>query len=293
MKILVTGAQGQIGRELVAIAASHGYEVFAAGRAELDITNADNVNALFKQHNPDIVINAAAYTAVDKAETEQDMAYAINRDGAKNLGLACKEHSIPLFHISTDYVFNGEKNEPYKEDDEVSPLGVYGESKWQGEQAIREHHTKSLILRVAWVFGAQGNNFVKTMLRLANERNELNVVADQFGGPSPAKEIALALIQLVDLYKQNNNFDWGTYHFCGKPKTTWHDFANEIFNQANKIGILNKKITVNAITTEQYPTPAKRPQNSMLDCAKIKETFDIDMPDWRAGLLNVLTEINN
>lgn len=293
MKILVSGAQGQVGRELVSVAESQGYDVIAAARAELDITNADNVNSLFKQHKPDIVINAAAYTAVDKSETEQEMAYAINRDGAKNLALACHKYAIPLLHISTDYVFNGDKSEAYKEDDDVSPLGIYGESKWQGEQAIRDNHQKSLILRVAWVFGAQGNNFVKTMLRLANERDELNVVADQYGGPSPASDIALALIKLVDLYKQNNDLDWGTYHFCGTPKTTWYDFANEIFNQANKIELLNKKITVNAITTEQYPTPAKRPQNSMLDCSKIKETFGIDMPDWRAGLFKVLTEIHN
>ena len=291
MKVLITGAQGQVGKELTQIANKKGFDVIAAGRAELDITQTQNIEDYITQCQPDIVINAAAFTAVDKAESEQDLAFAINRDGAKNIAGACKKHNIPLLHISTDYVFDGTKSKPYSEDDSVSPLGVYGESKWQGEEAIRNNLSDYLILRVAWVFGAQGNNFVKTMLRLGNDKSELNVVADQFGGPSPAKDIALTLIDLVEQYQKNNTLTWGTYHYCGKSKTTWYDFAKEIFNQAFILGLLDKEIKVNPITTAEYPTAAKRPGNSMLDCSKLKKTFGIEMPEWKEALKSVLMEL--
>lgn len=290
MKILITGAQGQVGKELVSIAKQH-YDVIAAGRDELDITQGKDVAEYIESSQPDIVINAAAYTAVDKAEEDQEIAYAINRDGAKNLAIACAQHNIPLLHISTDYVFDGSKIDAYSETDSVSPLGIYGDSKWQGEEAIRTQPTQHIILRVAWVFGAHGNNFVKTMLRLAKDRNELNVVADQFGGPSPAKSIAKTLISLVDIYQKDKSLNWGTYHYCGTDKTNWCDFAKEIFRQANDKGLINKEIRVNSITTAEYPTLAKRPQNSMLNCEKIKNTFGIDMPDWHDGLNEVLTEL--
>lgn len=291
MKILITGAHGQVGSELVIVANKHGYDVIAASRSELDITQEKDVLATIQQTQPDIVINAAAYTAVDKAEEEQDIAYAINRDGAKNIALACAKQSIPLLHISTDYVFNGSQDEPYSETDTVSPLGVYGKSKWDGEESIREHMEQFIILRVAWVFGSQGNNFVKTMLRLGNERDELNVVADQFGGPTPAKYIADTLISLATLYKKEKKLKWGIYHYCGTTKTTWYDFAKEIFEQANKIELLNKNIQVNPITTTQYPTPAKRPKKSMLDCSRIYDTFGIKMPDWKIALKEVLADL--
>ncbi len=291
MKILITGAQGQVGKELVHIAIKREYNVIAAGRAELDITQKNNAEVYINNLQPDLVINAAAYTAVDKAEEEQDLAYAINRDGAENIAAACKKLNIPLFHISTDYVFDGSKLEPYSENDPVSPLGIYGISKWHGEEAIRQHLPHHLILRVAWVFGAQGNNFVKTMLRLGKDRDELNVVSDQFGGPSPAKNIAQTLINLADQYQQQQILAWGTYHYCGSLKTSWYDFAREIFSQAVKMGMLNKKVKVNPITTAEYPTAAKRPVNSMLDCSKLKTTFGIEMPDWQNALKQVLTEL--
>lgn len=291
MKILITGAQGQVGKELTTIANEEGFDVIAAGRADLDITEAQNVEEYISQCQPNIVINAAAHTAVDKAESEQDLAFAINQNGAENIALACNGLNIPLLHISTDYVFDGSKAEPYNEDDAVSPLGVYGNSKWQGEEVIRKNVNAHIILRVAWVFGAQGNNFVKTMLRLGKERDELSVVADQFGGPSPAKNIAQTLIELVKQYQNNKSLAWGTYHYCGKEKTTWYGFAEEIFKQANESGLLNKKIKVNPISTAEYPTPAKRPANSMLDCTKIKTTFGIDMPEWKDALKLVLTEL--
>ena len=292
MKILITGAQGQVGSELVAIANQSNYNVIAATRSDLDITNEKNVEAYISQVKPDIIINAAAYTAVDKAEEEQDIAYAINCDGAKNLAIACSIQNIPLLHISTDYVCDGSNAAAYNENEAVSPLGIYGESKWQGEEAIRTHLSQHIILRVAWVFGAKGNNFVKTMLRLGSDREELNVVADQFGGPTSAKSIAKTLIHLVESYQQDKNLEWGTYHYCGKEKTNWCDFAIEIFKQANNIGLLQKDMQVNAISTAEYPTLAKRPENSMLDCSKIKNTFEIDMPDWRVELKQVLSELH-
>lgn len=291
MNVLITGAHGQVGKELTSIANKKGFNVVAASRADLDISNAQNVEQYMAQCQPDIVINAAAHTAVDKAENEHDLAFTINRDGAANLAITCSKLDIPLFHISTDYVFDGTKTEPYTENDKVSPLGVYGESKWQGEEAIRQNLNHFIILRVAWVFGAQGNNFVKTMLRLGESRDELNVVADQFGGPSPAIDIAQTLITLVEQFQQNKTLAWGTYHYCGNEKTTWYDFAREIFKQAFELGILNKQVTVNPITTAEYPTAAKRPENSMLDCSKIKTTFGIDMPEWKTGLKQVLTTL--
>ena len=291
MKVLITGAQGQVGKELTQIANEKGFDVVAASRADLDITQAQSVENYITQCQPDIVINAAAFTAVDKAESEQDLAFAINRDGAKNIAGACKKQNIPLLHISTDYVFDGTKSESYSEDDTVSPLGVYGESKWQGEEAIRQGLSNYIILRVAWVFGAQGNNFVKTMLRLGHDRDELNVVADQFGGPSPAKNIAQTLIDLVEQYQKNNNLAWGTYHYCGNQKTTWYDFAKEIFKQAFELKLLNKEVKVNPITTAEYPTAAKRPENSMLNCSKLRSTFGIEMPEWKKALKQVLMEL--
>ena len=291
MKVLITGAQGQVGKELSLLAKEKGFEVIAAGRAELDITQAQSVESYINEMQPDIVINAAAHTAVDKAEDEQDLAFAINRDGAKNIALTCCKKSIPLLHISTDYVFDGTKYEPYNENDTVSPLGVYGTSKWQGEEAIRQDLSEHIILRVAWVFGAQGNNFVKTMLRLGKDRDELNVVADQFGSPSPAKNIAQTLISLAEKYQQNKTLAWGTYHYCGKEKTTWYDFATEIFDQAFELGLLSKRIKVNPITTAEYPTPAKRPSNSMLDCSKLETAFGIEMPEWKEALQKVLLEL--
>ena len=291
MKILITGAQGQVGKELVSIANQRGFDVIAAGQTELDITQLKNIESYVEVHQPDLVINAAAYTAVNKAEEEQDITYAINRDGTANLAAVSKEKNIPLLHISTDYVFDGTKSEAYSENDAVSPLGIYGISKWQGEETIRQTLPEHIILRVAWVFGTQGNNFVKTMLRLAKDRDELSVVADQFGRPSPAKDIAKTLIILAEQYQKEKTLEWGTYHYCGDEKVSWCGFAKEIFKQAKEQGLIEKDIKVNAITTAEYQDPTKRPANSMLDCEKIKNTFGIEMPSWKESLNQVLTEL--
>ena len=284
MKILITGAQAQVGKELVSIANQRGFDVIAAGQTELDITQLKNIESYVEVHQPDLVINAAAYTAVNKAEEEQDITYAINRDGTANLAAVSKEKNIPLLHISTDYVFDGTKSEAYSENDAVSPLGIYGISKWQGEETIRQTLPEHIILRVAWVFGAQGNNFVKTMLRLAKDRDELSVVADQFGRPSSSKDIAKTLIILAEQYQKEKTLEWGTYHYCGDEKVSWCGFAKEILKQAKEQGLIEKDIKVNAITTAEYQDPTKRPANSMLDCEKIKNTFGIIMlgeyQDW-------------
>ena len=291
MKILITGAQGQVGKELVSIANQRGFDVIAAGQTELDITQLKNIESYVEVHQPDLVINAAAYTAVNKAEEEQDITYAINRDGTANLAAVSKEKNIPLLHISTDYVFDGTKSEAYSENDAVSPLGIYGISKWQGEETIRQTLPEHIILRVAWVFGAQGNNFVKTMLRLAKDRDELSVIEDQFGGPSPAKDIAKTLIILAEQYQKEKTLEWGAYHYCGDEKVSWCGFAKEILKQAKEQGLIEKDIKVNAITTAEYQDPTKRPANSMLDCEKIKNTFGIEMPSWKESLNQVLTEL--
>lgn len=291
MKILITGAQGQVGSELVKTVDASNFDVLAATRNELDITQSKIVETYIQLHKPDIVINAAAYTAVDKAEKESVLAETINHHGTENLAISCAKHNIPLFHISTDYIFDGSKSEPYLEDDNSLPLGVYGESKWLGEQAIRQHIQNFIILRVAWVFGTTGNNFVKTMLRLGKEKDEINVVADQYGGPSPANDISQTLVSLAKRYQQDKKLPWGTYHYCGTPKTSWYEFATEIFKQANEMGLISKKIQVSPITTIQYPTPAKRPANSMLNCSKLKDTFGIDMPDWRESLKQILVKL--
>ena len=291
MKILITGAQGQVGKELVSIANQRGFDVIAAGQTELDITQLKNIESYVEVHQPDLVINAAAYTAVNKAEEEQDITYAINRDGTANLAAVSKEKNIPLLHISTDYVFDGTKSEAYSENDAVSPLGIYGISKWQGEETIRQTLPEHIILRVAWVFGAQGNNFVKTMLRLAKDRDQLSGVADQFGRPSPAKDIAKTLIILAEQYQKEKTLEWGTYHYCGDEKVSWCGFAKEILKQAKEQGLIEKDIKVNAITTAEYQDPTKRPANSMLDCEKIKNTFGIEMPSWKESLNQVLTEL--
>lgn len=288
MRVLVTGAQGQVGTELISRGREQGLRMIAAGRGELDITAEEAVSACFNGSSPDIVINAAAYTAVDKAEQESALANTINRDGPALLAKECARRNIPLLHISTDYVFDGTKDGAYDEDDRPNPQGVYGKSKLEGEKAVERTLEQHVILRVAWVFGATGGNFVRTMLRLGNERDELNVVADQRGGPTWAGDIASVLLSIVERYHKGGAIPWGTYHYIGKPVTTWHGFAQAIFDAAMAEGMLEKAPGINAITTAEYSTPAVRPKNSVLDCRKIERLLGISQPDWRFGLKSVL-----
>jgi dTDP-4-dehydrorhamnose reductase len=278
MKLVVTGANGQVGWELTRRAAGH--QVAALDLAELDITDARAVHDALVKHDAEAVINAAAYTAVDKAEQEPELAFAVNRDGPANLASSCADLGIPLLHISTDYVFDGNQTAPYREDDPVAPLGVYGLSKWAGEEAVRLTLPKHIVLRVSWVFGVHGHNFVKTILRLAGEREELRVVADQRGCPTFAGDIAEVLLALVD---RSGDAPWGTYHYCGTPATTWHGFAQAIVKSACIRGPIRAKNII-PITTAEYPTPAKRPVNSVLDCSRLHKSFGIAPGPWETGL---------
>ena len=284
MRILVIGARGQVGWELTRRAPAFGHEALAWDVAELDITDAAAVDRALAASNAEVVINAAAYTAVDKAEQEPELAFAVNRDGPAHLAAACARLQIPLLHISTDYVYDGRKPGPYVEDDATAPLGVYGASKLAGDEAVRRLLSRHVILRVSWVFGVHGHNFVKTILRLAREREELRVVADQHGGPTFAGDIADTLLELAGrTTEMDANANWGTYHYCGEPATTWHGFASAIVEMARARESLRVQ-SVTAITTADYPTPAARPANSVLDCARLAARFGIRPRSWQTGL---------
>jgi dTDP-4-dehydrorhamnose reductase len=287
MKILVTGSNGQVGSCLVKqLGKMPDIEFLAVDREQLDITDFEAVNKLVNEFKPNAIINAAAHTAVDKAEQEVELSYAINCDGPQFLALAANSVGATMLHISTDYVFAGDKDGEYVETDAVAPQGVYGQSKLAGELAVAAACPRHIILRTAWVFCETGNNFVKTMLRLAQSRDELGVVCDQFGGPTYAGDIANALIVMAKAISKGNQ-SFGIYHYSGLPHVNWHQFACEIFSQTKSQGLLNKEMRVNALTSEQYPTPAKRPINSKLNCNKIQDYFGIQSSDWRAALIRI------
>ena len=288
MKILVFGASGQIGREVCHAAWPPRYAILPLDRKAVDITKSAAVSAMLARETPDLVINLAAYTAVDRAESEPEVAWAANCVGAAHIAGACDESATPLVHLSTDYVFDGRKTGPYREEDAVGPLGVYGRRKEAGERAVRAAVARHMILRTAWVFGAYGANFVKTMLRLAAERPVLRVVADQRGCPTAAADIAAALM-VIAAHIERGEAKWGTYHFVGAGAASWHSFAQAIFDQAAPQ--LAACPQVEPITTEQYPTPARRPMNSVLDCRKIEEVFGISSPPWRTALASVIREL--
>jgi dTDP-4-dehydrorhamnose reductase len=289
MRILIIGAQGQVGWELTRRAPLLGHDVLAWDVAELDIADADAVNRALATLGMDVVINAAAYTAVDKAEQESALAFAVNRDGPAHLAAACAHLKIPLLHISTDYVYDGAKPGPYVEDDPTAPLGVYGASKLAGDEAVRQSLPRHLILRVSWVFGVHGHNFVKTILRLAREREELRVVADQYGCPTFAGDIADVLLELAGrAAEMDANAAWGTYHYRGEPATTWHGFASAMVEMARARQPLSVQ-TITAIATADYPLPSARPVNSVLDCARLTARFGIRPRPWQAGLEALLS----
>ena len=288
MKLLVLGARGQVGRKLCRADWPGGTALAAFDRAEIDIADRDAVFAAVARERPDMVVNAAAYTAVDRAETERDAAWAANCTGPANLAAACREAAIPLVHLSTDYVFDGTKSGPYREDDPVNPLGVYGKSKEAGDRAIREVLPDHVILRTAWVYSAHGHNFVKTMLRLGAERPVLRVVADQAGAPTSAADVAGAIRAIVQQLGGRNH-KWGTYNFTGAGTVTWHGFAEAIFELAAPWR--GPPPRVEAITTAEYPTPARRPKNSVLDCTRISEVFRIVPRPWRQALAEVIREL--
>lgn len=289
MRVLVTGAGGQVGAELVRRARAP-LVLDARDSHALDIT--DRAAVRLAVAGADLVINAAAYTAVDSAEREPERAFAVNRDGVAHLADACAAGGIPLFHISTDYVFDGRAGRAWREDDVPAPLGVYGASKLAGEKVLRERLDRHLVLRVSWVFGALGSNFVRTILRLAAEREELRVVADQVGGPTPADAIADSLLALAVRFGQGGALARGTYHYCGTPAVSWHGFAEAIVAEARRRMPLRVQ-RVTPITSAEFPTPAARPANSRLDCGRLRADHGIEQPRWDAGLRRVLDECDD
>lgn len=293
MNILVTGAMGQVGAELIQQGPNRGYEMLATDIDGLDITNQEAVNAYVAEQKPNLIINAAAYTAVDKAESESELAFSINCDGAKHLAIACNKANIPLFHISTDYVFDGAKDDAYSESDIPNPQSVYGKSKLKGDLAIEAALDEHLVLRTSWVFSDRGRNFVKTMLRLGSEQEELRVVSDQRGCPTEAASIAQVLLNLVHRLNEGEHFAWGTYHYCGQPPTAWQHFAEAIFEQAEKLALIQHQPSIHPITTEEFNATAPRPKNASLDCTKIISELGITPPDWRVGLENTLKRIKD
>ncbi len=278
MKILVFGKTGQVATELQRQA-----DVIALGREDADLSDPAACAAAIAARDVDVVINAAAYTAVDKAEEEEALASVINGEAPAAMAQACAAKGIPLVHISTDYVFDGSGDAPWQPEDATAPLGAYGRSKLAGEEGIRGASGSFAILRTSWVFSAHGNNFVKTMLRLGETRDALTVVADQIGGPTGAAEIAAACLSMAKQLVAGGPS--GTYHFAGAPDVSWADFAREIFAQA----VL--KVDVTDIPARDYPTPAKRPYNSRMDCATLEQDFAIKRPDWRRSLAQVLAEL--
>ena len=290
MRILLTGKNGQLGRCFQDVVAVSAHELFAYSSSELDITNADQVAAMVAEVKPDVIVNAAAYTAVDKAEQDQAQAYAVNEQGVANLAKAAEALGVPVIHVSTDYVFDGQAVAPYKPSDETAPQGVYGASKLAGEQALAAICTRYIVLRTAWVFSEYGNNFVKTMLRLGNEREALNVVADQYGCPTYAGDLAKAILQLCNRYQATQELAWGIHHYCGDLPTSWHGFARTIFFKGHQSGLLENIPQLTAISSEQYPTPAKRPEYSVLNTATL-EVLGVEPSGWLQALDAVMSKL--
>jgi len=287
-QILVTGSDGQVGTELIRLAKRRDIPLITTIKFDLDITKISDIQNCICKYNPGLVINAAAYTDVDKAEDEIDKAFSVNRDGLTNLAKACQNTGIPLLHISTNYVFDGMKEYSYQESDIPKPMNVYGKSKLEGEEAILKIIQQHIILRTSWVFSSSGQNFPKTMLRLAAEHDTLNIVNDQFGGPTWAGDIARVLLDISSNYMQSQNINWGVYHYTGIPVTNRFEFAKSIFEEAKRLGMIIQMPNCNAISSGDYPTVAKRPTNSVLDCQKIHQELSISQPDWRVGLYKVL-----
>ncbi len=288
MRVLVTGSNGQVGRCLFdKLSSMDGVELLAVDRDALDITDKGAVFNKVRKFKPTIIINAAAHTAVDKAETEVALSYAINTDGPKYIAEAAQEVGAAILHISTDYVFEGNKEREYVESDATNPQGVYGASKLAGETAVAKACKRHIILRTAWVFGEQGNNFVKTMLRLAKTRDELSIVGDQFGGPTYAGDIAETLITIAAKISKGEPVNYGVYHYSGLPHVSWYQFADAIFDSAIEQGVLVNKPKLTSITTAQYPTLAKRPSNSRMSTSKVTSAFEVNASDWISALKNI------
>ncbi|CUX60016.1 MULTISPECIES: dTDP-4-dehydrorhamnose reductase [Agrobacterium tumefaciens complex] len=289
MRLAVTGKNGQVVTALQALASAE-LEIVAIGRPELDLAQPETVLKALREVKPDAVVSAAAYTAVDKAESEPEIAFAVNRDGARAVAQAANELGIPVIHLSTDYVFDGTKDTAYVESDPTGPTSVYGRSKLEGERAVSEATDNYVVLRTAWVYSEYGNNFVKTMFRLGENRDQINVVADQFGCPTSANDIAAAIVAIARKLLDDSSISLrGVFHLSGTRETNWANFAKQIFAFSEENG--GKSMIVNDITTAQYPTPARRPANSRLDCSKLEAVYGIRLPNWQTSTRAVVSAL--
>ncbi|WP_111308742.1 dTDP-4-dehydrorhamnose reductase [Confluentibacter sediminis] len=281
ISVLVTGSNGQLGKCLQDISINTtGIKWIFKSSTELDITNENSILDAFKNHKIDYLINCAAYTAVDRAESEKEKAFLVNAEGVRLLATICKDYSATLIHISTDFVFDGKKHIPYLETDQPNPINVYGTSKLKGEEYVQEILERFFIIRTSWVYSRHGNNFVKTMLKLGKERNEIKVVNDQIGSPTNANDLAEFLIFILNSNEKEN----GIYHYSNEGNISWYDFAKEIF------AICENDIKLIPITSNQYPTPASRPKNSILSKDKIKVKYLKEVPHWRDSLKDILKQ---
>lgn len=293
MRVVVTGTEGQVARSLAEVAPELGHELVAVGRPDLELGGepAAIVRAL-ERAQPDVIVSAAAYTAVDRAEAEPEIAFAVNERGAGAVATAASALDVPLIHLSTDYVFDGRKTEPYLEDDAVGPTGVYGKSKLQGEQLVLRAHDNVAILRTAWVYSPFGANFVKTMLRLAESRDEVSVVADQHGNPTSALDIARAVLAIAtDLERSPAPNLRGIFHMAGSGEASWADLAEHVFATSAAAG--GPSARVRRIGTVDYPTPARRPSNSRLNCDRLNSAYALSLPDWRLSSAEVVRRLQN
>ena len=285
-KILVTGANGQLGWELGQLAASYpAFEFIFFDRTQLDLSHPDTFEEIIKRISPDCIINTAAYTAVDKSEIEKELAYTVNATAVQTLASISKNLSIPFITYSTDYVFDGEAISPYLPTTKVDPVNYYGSTKAAGEALAIEANEQTIVIRTSWVFSAHGNNFVKTMLRLMKERESLNIVADQKGRPTCAKDLAIATMKMIEAMNVGNTMS-GVYHYANTGETTWFDFAAKIK------AIAGLTCALNPIETKDFPTPAKRPAYSVLDTSKIEEALSLSIPHWEDALASCIKEIN-
>ena len=282
MKILITGINGQVGHALMCELTEH--ELIGLTRHDCDLTNLDQIRQVIDQHQPDLIINPAAYTKVDQAEDEPELAFKINRDAPKVMAEKAREYHIPLIHFSTDYVFDGEKKEAYVENDPTHPLGVYGQSKCAGEEAIQEVGGLIYIFRTSWVYSNVGHNFFLTMKKLSHERDELKVVADQLGVPTSNTFIAEQIKAIITQHKENNT---GVYHLVPDGSSSWHEFAKQIISQTNPQFSLEN---LHAIQTHKFPSKTQRPKNSILNNAKIKQTFNLEVNHWQEELEKLIHE---
>lgn len=290
MKLLLVGSNGQLGREVVNAAKVCGVDCEGIDAPEFDITDRGAIERTVGREKFSLIVNAAAYTAVDKAELERDKAFGVNANGPGYLALVCAKYHLPLIHISTDYIFDGNKTKPYVESDPICPICTYGESKAAGEKAVREAIDTHVILRTSWLYSSHGNNFVKTILRLASERAELSVVADQYGCPTYAVDLAEAILEVARQINSRGSVQWGVYHYCGHGVTTWHGFAQKICQLARKYRTLQVK-RIEATSTKGYPALAKRPSYSALDCSKIRSVFAIRTRPWQDSLAEMLARL--